>query len=427
MNRKLIIKIVAAALIASSLMGCSKNKTSLDTSKNQKVEQSTKTLDIESAKKLAIEQVKYYMNQDFEKAFKYFDETSLKMAEVTLDNYSNAAKEFFYKENVKFKDAVISNAVILKNGIAEVKILIKYDSNGQEKTADDYLFYKNVYGEWKALYDGIVDSYIFDDPETNKNIFYMYPQKCVKTAKGLNILMKAKNNSNIEVGLGWAGQESEFVLKTDKGIYKAPNNGKVKAKSEETKWVVFENAEGEIEEITLTNLLVLKNGLPVSAKQQGKSMVVYEKHSKEGKSDKEKNNSKSKNSSVVLSQDFRNYFNKLSNEVQVQFMNSLNNNQKSDFQNFIQNNNQQIQHEMVEQFNRWATEEAIKSVTPFDMGGYVQGSGFNPSDTMQQEAIDQMNQMQQQMQTEQMNQQQQMQMQQDQMNQMQMMNQMNGF
>lgn len=35
--------------------------------------------------------------------------------------------------------------------------------------------------------------------------------------------------------------------------------------------------------------------------------------------------------------------------------------------------NQQIQHTM---------NEGIKAVTPFDLGGYVQGPGFNPSDTM---------------------------------------------
>jgi hypothetical protein len=43
---------------------------------------------------------------------------------------------------------------------------------------------------------------------------------------------------------------------------------------------------------------------------------------------------------------------------------------------------QQAQQAIHEQFNQWAMHEATKSVTPVDCGGYVQGYGFNPSDTM---------------------------------------------
>ena len=40
-----------------------------------------------------------------------------------------------------------------------------------------------------------------------------------------------------------------------------------------------------------------------------------------------------------------------------------------------------------------AMNEAMRSVTPFDHGGYVQGYGFNPSDTMAQDSFNQMNNM----------------------------------
>ena len=54
-----------------------------------------------------------------------------------------------------------------------------------------------------------------------------------------------------------------------------------------------------------------------------------------------------------------------------------------------------MQDEMNRQFNDWSMEESKKAVTPFDHGGYVQGDGFNPSDTMAADAqrqIDNMNQ-----------------------------------
>ncbi len=57
------------------------------------------------------------------------------------------------------------------------------------------------------------------------------------------------------------------------------------------------------------------------------------------------------------------------------------------------------QHETPFPAEDTAMEEARKAVTPFDHGGYVQGDGFNPSDTMaadaQRQAEQQMNDMQQ--------------------------------
>ena len=51
-----------------------------------------------------------------------------------------------------------------------------------------------------------------------------------------------------------------------------------------------------------------------------------------------------------------------------------------------QMHDQMMQQQMNDQFNQQmmqqTMDESWKSVTPFDHGGYVQGDGFNPSDTM---------------------------------------------
>lgn len=52
--------------------------------------------------------------------------------------------------------------------------------------------------------------------------------------------------------------------------------------------------------------------------------------------------------------------------------------------------------DMGNSFNQQAMDEAMKAVTPADFGGYVQGDGLNPSDTMAADAQRQMNEMQQQ-------------------------------
>lgn len=77
-------------------------------------------------------------------------------------------------------------------------------------------------------------------------------------------------------------------------------------------------------------------------------------------------------------------------EEQQKILNEMQNQQRL-FEEFLATNDieeqqrifNEIQNQqLVDNFNKWMMEEAIKSVTPFDAGGYVQGHGFNPSDTM---------------------------------------------
>jgi len=50
-----------------------------------------------------------------------------------------------------------------------------------------------------------------------------------------------------------------------------------------------------------------------------------------------------------------------------------------------------MQDTQFDDFSKWAMDESLKAVTPFDHGGYVQGPGFNPSDTMAHEMNQDMN------------------------------------
>ncbi len=50
--------------------------------------------------------------------------------------------------------------------------------------------------------------------------------------------------------------------------------------------------------------------------------------------------------------------------------------------------NRQMNQQQFDEMNRHAMEESMKAVTPFDHGGYVQGPGFNPSDTAAQQMND---------------------------------------
>lgn len=100
---------------------------------------------------------------------------------------------------------------------------------------------------------------------------------------------------------------------------------------------------------------------------------------------------KMKKSQAKMYSDFREYFKDLSPEEQESFFSSLGDSEKASFQDFLVDSfhhdfQQQMFDQQINEFNNWAMSESLKSVTPFDHGGYVMGAGFNPSDTMAYEA-----------------------------------------
>ena len=76
-------------------------------------------------------------------------------------------------------------------------------------------------------------------------------------------------------------------------------------------------------------------------------------------------------------------------------------NANNSLSNYVSSNNFSLNDFMQQEMNRLnlehLMEEGRKAVTPFDMGGYLRGDGFNPSDTMaadmQREQMNQMHQM----------------------------------
>lgn len=86
------------------------------------------------------------------------------------------------------------------------------------------------------------------------------------------------------------------------------------------------------------------------------------------------------------------------NDILRDINNDLN---QMEFNNFI-NNSVELNH-MLDQQNfqeqlSFCMNESMKTITPIDFGGYVGGVGFNPSDTMAFNSMEQMNQQMQQMQ-----------------------------
>lgn len=116
-----------------------------------------------------------------------------------------------------------------------------------------------------------------------------------------------------------------------------------------------------------------------------------------------KNNARNKNRD--MSRDFKNHFFKMSKEERKKFLNGLNETERRKFKQYLYNNarenpqleknlfNDIVQMNTINEFNQWAMNESMKAVTPFDMGGYMMGDGFNPSDTMMADMDRQMQEM----------------------------------
>ena len=93
------------------------------------------------------------------------------------------------------------------------------------------------------------------------------------------------------------------------------------------------------------------------------------------------------NSNQTQTANIANDFNNQTNVINdMNNLNNINNINAVNEMNNINMMNQQINN----QFDNHAMEESRKAVTPFDHGGYVQGDGFNPSDTMAADAQRQM-------------------------------------
>lgn len=123
--------------------------------------------------------------------------------------------------------------------------------------------------------------------------------------------------------------------------------------------------------------------------------AYYQPKIRKMKKSYEEFSSKVRENLINMSEDERKeFFSNMPEETETFFQGILNNDlnfQGIDQFQTSQYHLQQIEElhqEQFQDFTGWAMDESLKAVTPFDHGGYVQGPGFNPSDTF---AYDSMN------------------------------------
>jgi len=97
----------------------------------------------------------------------------------------------------------------------------------------------------------------------------------------------------------------------------------------------------------------------------------------------------------MLYQDNQRFMNEMVMQNNQRFMNEITMQDQQRFMNQMTMDDQQgIMNETMMQDHQRIMDEGMKGITPIDHGGYLQGPGFNPSDTMAHDVtMNQMNDM----------------------------------
>ncbi|TDT51984.1 hypothetical protein [Fonticella tunisiensis] len=149
-----------------------------------------------------------------------------------------------------------------------------------KNSSGDYVYalVKGSDGNWKVAPDGYIDVYKFDVlANTEEGKLNIIPVKYIKGLGNGVLVIKVVNKSDKEYSFGWANG-TNIVVETDKGKFTEHNDAPIKINLGFDDYITvnFKKLEGDIKKIYVTNVNVLKNGLPADF-GGGQDLVFYEK------------------------------------------------------------------------------------------------------------------------------------------------------
>lgn len=247
-NKILLLLIIIFSITSFNLIACSKNINLTNEEKQKKAEEC-----VEKMYRGLIEKKLTYENiwdDYFSETTKNIDSSVLDRKEFIAENKTND----FKKSNV-YTDVMVSSTQEVKDNIFEVKVSIKYKSNGKEVSEDKYFFVINENNQFKILYQGIMSVEKHADV-TIDNIVYKNIN-IINYIQGIGIKMDVVNNSESAISLGYSGDSTD-VLKTDKGeySYKLPFSKIEKGQTIKVP-LFFSNVDGSPQEVLINDIYYL--------------------------------------------------------------------------------------------------------------------------------------------------------------------------
>lgn len=301
MKKKSILLILMAVISAFSLVSCSENDSSANSSETdvssdisittesevsndfdkesevttenatESTEPVSEVASFDNAKDLMEYLMEQKQNNQFEYAEiwdNYISDTTKKSGIITKEEYVANGQEADFKSNTTLTDYMIKEPVKLKETVYSVESVAKYDS-GKSENIKTYAINEN--GVYKLLLDGVISTTKFLDSSSSKlTLTNVEEYECVE---GVVLKYSLVNNSSMDIQQGWAGASSADIV-TDSGKSSSSFTDRPKTLSGNTndQTCSFANVFGTIKTFTLNNIIELSDsGLPSSLDVSGRS------------------------------------------------------------------------------------------------------------------------------------------------------------
>ncbi len=264
-NKILLLLIIIFSITSFNLIACSKNTNLTNQEKQKKAEEC-----VEKMYRGLIEKKLTYENIWDD----YFSETTKSLDSSVLDRkkFIEENKTSDFKKDIVYTDMMISSTQEVKDNIFEVKVIIKYKSNGKEVSEDKDFFVINENNQFKILYQGIMSVEKHADVTIN-NIVYKNIN-IMNYVQGMGINIDVVNDSENAISLGYAGDSTD-ILKTDKGEYSCKLQFLKIEKGQTTKVsLFFSNADGSPKEVLINNIYYLNDKGLATDKNDAKTHEV---------------------------------------------------------------------------------------------------------------------------------------------------------
>lgn len=172
------------------------------------------------------------------------------------------SEAYEFKNNLVYTEVKAISSEQVTDNIFKVRTMLRFTANGQEMSNDYFEYVINENGNLKCIPEGKLSLKEIGN-SVIENINYNNIKK-INYVEGLGIIMDIENKYDNAIELGGFGNYPTIILKTDKGEYTSTLNPiKIGRGQTQTIEIKFEEAQGEIESITINNINYLNDrGLP---------------------------------------------------------------------------------------------------------------------------------------------------------------------
>jgi len=216
-------------------------------------------------------------NNEIDIALSLICDDSLYVYGYTKDFFHDHYTAFNFNNNYEFIDILLQNVYSLDD-YEGYKTTVKVLENGVENTIDEGIHYVGQRnGVYKIIKFGAISRTEMPAQNTPDALLYMYITYIIQLIDGYAIVVETVNNTDFDFQIGWV-TPGDAILSTDIGTYYNTFNvgSKIEANRRYTDTFVFNNARGQILNLSITNVTRLSATGLASPGDAGETFIVYQ-------------------------------------------------------------------------------------------------------------------------------------------------------